>query len=210
MKMVIRTAFNPYALALGLLLPAAMMLHAPATAAAYKLQTADPGGTHQIDPVHSSVLFFIGHLGVSELPGRFNEISGNFTLDPNRPEKSQVSVEIPIDSLDTNDAKRNKHLLGPDFFNAKQFPTMRFVSTEVKSRGAKEYLVRGNLTLHGMTRPVTFAVQHIGAGPDPYGGYRSGYIATATLLRSDFGMNYMLEDISDAVKLQLNIENTRK
>ncbi len=210
MKTTTQTLFNAHARILALLLPAAAALHGTAFAADYKLQAAEPGGAYAIDPVHSSVQFFIGHLGVSELPGRFNSVSGNFTLDPSRPEKSQVSLEIPVSSLDTNHAQRDKDLLGPDFFNAKQFPAMRFVSTGVKPRGAKDYVVTGNLTLHGMTRPVTLAVQRIGAGPDPWGGYRSGYIATATLQRSDFGMNYMLEGISDTVKLQLNIEATRK
>lgn len=181
-----------------------------ASAADYSTQTGSPAGTYQIDPVHSLAQFWIGHLGVSELPGRFDKISGSFRFDPEHPAMAKVSVEVPIDSLDTNFARRNKDLLGPDFFNARQFPTMKFVGTGVTSEGPNDMRLSGKLTLHGVTRPVTFALHHVGTGPDPWGGYRSGYIASTTIHRSDFGMNYMLGGISDQVKIQLNIEGKRQ
>ncbi|MHB0991119.1 MAG: YceI family protein [Burkholderiales bacterium] len=196
----------------GLTLLAALIFPVLPAAAAdpYQIQTGNPAGNYQIDPVHSMVSFTVGHLGVSELVGRFDTISGSFSLDSANSGQARVSVQIPIDSLDTNFAQRNKDLLGPDYFNATQFPTMSFVSTKVQWQSRNAGLLTGNLTLHGVTRPVTFNLRRVGAGPDPWGGYRSGYIATATIRRSDFGMNYMLNGISDSIALQLNIEGKRQ
>ncbi len=180
-----------------------------AVADTYNVQHSSPAGTFKIDPLHSVAQFWIGHMGVSEFPGRFDAISGSFTVDASN-KADTVSVEIPIDSLDTNYDKRNKDLLGPDFFNAKQFPKMTFASTSVKMKNDSEGTLTGNLTLHGVTKPVTFSLRHVGAGPDPWGGYRSGYVAKTTIKRSDFGMNYMLNGISDTVEVQLNIEGKRQ
>ena len=177
---------------------------------AYQVQNSSPAGTYKIDPTHSMVQFWVGHMGVSEFPGRFDAISGSFTVDAAHQEADKVSVEVPIDSLDTNFDKRNKDLLGPDFFNAKQFPTMTFTSTGMKMKNANEGTLTGNLTLHGVTRPVTFSLRHVGAGPDPWGGYRSGYVAKTTIRRSDFGMSYMPNGISDSIEVQLNIEGKRQ
>lgn len=177
---------------------------------AYKDQTGSAAGAFAIDPVHSSVQFWVGHLGVSEFPGRFNNVTGDFTVDAKNPEQVKISVQVPIDSLDTNFAQRDKDLLGPDFFNAKQFPNMSFTASELKPKGDNGGQLSGELTLHGVTKPVSFELRHVGAGPDPWGGYRSGYIATTTVKRSDFGMNYMLNGISDAVRVQINIEGKRQ
>ncbi len=177
---------------------------------AYKAQTSSPNGNFKIDPVHSMVEFWVGHLGTSEFPGRFDSISGEFTVDDAHPGSDKVSVEVPISSLDTNFEKRNKDLLGPDYFNEKQFPTMTFTSTSVKLDKAGVGELTGNLTLHGVTKKVTFSLRHVGAGPDPWGGYRSGYVAKTTIHRSDFGMNYMLNGISDAIEVQINIEGKRQ
>jgi len=194
------------ALAAAVLLPAG-----PAAAAdAYKLQTGDPSGTYRIDPHHSLAEFWVGHLGVSELPGRFDRIEGTFTFDAKHPERDKVSVTIPVKSLDTNDAQRDKDLLGPDFFDAKAYPTMKFTSTSVKWDNKHHGTLTGKLTLKGVTRTVHFDLHHIGAGPDPWGGYRSGYVADAAIKRSDFAMSYMQKGISDMVQLQLNIEGKRE
>ncbi len=176
----------------------------------YRLQSGSPAGAYDIDPLHSAVFFTVGHLGVSEFQGRFNKISGTFTLNPSRPEQSRIEVEVPISSLDTGYAPRNKDLLGPDFFNAKQFPVMRFVGKKYQPKKGGRALLAGDLTLHGVTRPVTFEVRHIGSGPDPWGGYRTGYTASATIKRSDFGMSYMLGGISDEVRITVYIEGKRK
>lgn len=211
MKIPVNTGRNAY-LIIGLSLIAALALHAgPASAAnVYKRQTGNPSGIFKIDPVHSFARFWIGHLGVSEFPGRFDKVSGRFNVNAAHPSQVQVSVQVPVESLDTNFAQRNKDLLGPDFFNAKQFPIMSFKGTKLRWLGKNNGRLSGNLTLHGVTRPVIFNLRHIGAGPDPWGGYRSGYVATATIRRSNFGMTYMLSDISDAVHVQLNIEGKRQ
>ena len=157
MKTRIHSASNT--LLAGLPLIAVLMLLQPVIAGAadaYKEQAGSPAGTFEIDPVHSSVQFWIGHLGVSELPGRFDNVSGNFSVNSARPDQVKISVQVPIDSLDTNFAQRNKDLLGPDFFNAKQFPAMTFTGTKLQWTGKNDGLLTGNLTLHGITRPVTF------------------------------------------------------
>ena len=196
----------------GLSLIAALVLYAGPVAAAdaYKEQAGSTAGAYQIDPDHSSARFTVGHLGVAEMEGRFNTISGSFSIDPGNSEQTRVSVQIPIDSLDSNHAQRNKDLLGPDFFNAKQFPTMSFTGTKLQWHGKNTGQLSGKLTLRGVTKPVIFNLRHIGAGPDPWGGYRSGYVATATIKRSDFRMNYMLNGISDAIQVQMNIEGKRQ
>ncbi len=181
-----------------------------AQADAYKVQNGDPSGTFKIDPLHSVAQFWVGHMGVSEFPGRFDAISGSFTVDATHPASDKVSVEVPMESLDTNFEKRNKDLLGPDFFNAKQFPKMTFASTSVKLDSSGQGELVGKLTLHGVTKEVKFSLQRIGAGPDPWGGYRSGYVAKTVIHRSDFGMNYMLNGIADEVRIQLNVEGKRQ
>jgi len=197
--------------AAGLCFAGALALGATGAEAAdvYKVQHDSPAGTYQIDPVHSRAQFWVGHLGVSEVPGRFDKISGSFSFDPKHPDAAKVSVEVPVDSLDTDFAQRNKDLLGPDFFDAKQFPTISFVSTRLRWHGGNEASLTGNLTLHGVTHPVTFRLRHIGAGPDPWGSYRSGYVATGTIRRSDFGMTYLLKGVGDEVHLRISLEGKR-
>lgn len=180
-----------------------------AQAAVYKVHHGNPAGTYKIDPHHSLISFWVGHSSVSEVPGRFDKISGTFTFDAKNPDASKVSIRVPIDSLDTNFKQRNKNLLGPDFFDAKQFPTMTFTSTKFDWTHKNEALMTGNLTLHGITHPVTFEVRRIGAGP-AFGGYRSGYVATAVIRRSHFGMSYLLQDVSDKVHIRVNLEGVRQ
>lgn len=195
----------------GLCLVGALGLAATGAEAAgvYKVQHDNPAGTYTISGPHSLVSFWVGHAGVSEVPGRFDKITGSFTFDAKDPDASKVSMQVPVDSLDTNFAQRNKDLLGPDFFDAKQFPTMTFTSTKIDWTSKNEARMTGNLTLHGITHPVTFDLRRIGAGP-AFGGYRSGYVATAVIQRSRFGMSYLLKGVSDAVHIQVNIEGVRE
>lgn len=162
-------------------------------------------GSYAIDPVHSQAMFTVGHLGVSKFTGRFDAIKGELSVDGNG-EANKVKAEIEVASLNSAFADRDKHLRSPDFFNAAQFPRMSFESTKVSLPSAGEGSMTGNLTLHGVTKPVTFRLKHIGAAKDPWGGYRSGYVATTTLKRSDFGMKFMIPALSDEVEVQLNIE----
>src|SRR5690242_5758721 len=110
-----------------------------------------------IDGMHSGVNFKIGHIGLSWVYGRFDKFSGGFTLDANDPSKASFRLTIEAASVDTNNEKRDGHLKSPDFFNAKQFPTINFQSTAVKA--VKDgYQVTGDLTMHGVTKPVTFVL----------------------------------------------------
>lgn len=162
-------------------------------------------GSYKIDPDHTTALFTVSHLGTSNLTGRFNTVAGNISFNPKG--DSKVEVTIQTDSVDTNHQKRDAHLRGPDFFNAKQFPVMKFVSTKVSYNGQGEPVsVTGKLSLHGNTQNVTLDVKPVGAGKDPWGGYRAGYDATATFKRSDFGMNFMPGGIGDDISIKLNIE----
>ena len=166
-------------------------------------------GNYRIDPGHSTVLFSVGHLGTSELTGRFNDIEGSFVLDKDK--AARLDVTIKTASIDTNHEKRDAHLRSPDFFNVKQYPVMRFSADKVSydSQG-RPTMLHGKLTLHGKTKPVQFAVSPVGAGKDPWGGYRAGFNARATLKRSDFGMNFMPGGIGEDITVALNIEATKE
>src|SRR5580698_6703074 len=114
--------------------------------------------TYTVDPVHSSISFMISHVGISNIHGRFNAFSGKITIDQTDPTRSSFALSIPIESIDTNNVKRDQHLRAPDYFNAKQFPTMSFQSTNVKAVDGG-YEVTGDLTLHGVTKPVSFTLK---------------------------------------------------
>lgn len=157
-----------------------------------------------VDPAHSSVNFQIGHLGTSTTVGRFNEFEGTFSYDDNM---SNVSAKFTVQtaSVDTNHDARDKHLRSPDFLDVKQFPTMTFSSTKFEGD-----TLTGNLTLHGQTKPVEFSVEKVGAGNDPWGGYRAGFVATTTIKRSDFGVTYFIPGVSDETTIQVFVEGIRQ
>ncbi|MDB5838512.1 MAG: YceI family protein [Herminiimonas sp.] len=167
---------------------------------------APVAGNYRIDPAHSVAYFEIGHAGgISRFMGRFNDMTGELVVDT--PEKSKIKVDIKTDSVDVKHAGLEKHLKSPDFFNAVQFPTLSFVSTAVTLNPAGEGTVAGNLTLRGVTRPVTFKLKQIGAGNGPSGDTRVGYVATSTIKRSDFGMGYGIpKAATDELDLNINIE----
>jgi polyisoprenoid-binding protein YceI len=165
-----------------------------------------PAGNYKIDPIHSRAYFEVGHMGgVSRFMARFNDISGDLVVDA--PEKSRIAVAIKTDSIDTNHEGLDKHLKSPDFFNAVQFPTLSFASSAIKLDAAGEGSVAGNLTLHGVTRPVTFKLKQVGSGKGMKGEQRVGYVATGTIKRTDFGMTYGVPAAAtDEVDLKINIE----
>jgi polyisoprenoid-binding protein YceI len=161
---------------------------------------------YKIDPVHSAVLFKVGHFGVGNVYGRFDTFSGDFVFDPNDPTKDSVNLGINTDSVDSNFPDRDKHLKSPDFLNSKQFPTATFKSTSFKKVDEKNYEVSGNFTLRGITKPVTVAVQVIGSGPGPKGETRLGTESTVTLKRSDFDVKGFLPAVTDDVQLKIALE----
>jgi len=178
-----------------------LLLAAPAWSADYVIDTAKS---------HAFVQFRIKHLGFSWLNGRFNRFEGSFSYDEAAPQNSRVTVAIDTASLDTNHAERDKHLRSDDFFDVERFPKATFTSTSYRKNSDSGGVLVGNLTLHGVTRPVEIAVQEIGAGKDPWGGYRRGFEGSTTLVLHDFGMDYDLGPASREVELMLSIEGIRR
>jgi len=164
---------------------------------------------YKIDPSHSSILFTISHMGFSVLTGRFNNFAGNMVINPKG--RSQLNVTIETVSVDTNHAKRDEHPSSPDFLNVKQFPKIHFISTQVKFNSRGEVTqVLGKLTLHGKTNSVILVLKPVGAGKDPWGGYRAGYNATTIIKRSSYGMQFMQGGVGDDIKITLNIETIKQ
>ena len=171
-------------------------------AAIPSIRAADNYG---VDPMHTSVSFKIQHAGISYVHGRFNQVSGEFTIDKDDPSKSSYNLTIKTDSVDTNNSKRDAHLRSGDFFNVKQFPTITFKSTSVKPVDGG-YEVKGDLTMHGETKPITFTLSGGKETEFPPGFKRAGYWTDLKLNRSDFGMDKMLNAIGDPVEISVGVE----
>jgi polyisoprenoid-binding protein YceI len=159
---------------------------------------------------HAFILFRIQHLGYSWLSGRFNTFSGNFTYDEKNPSASTIQVDIDPASIDSNHAERDKHLRSDDFLDVDKFPEAGFKSTSFTETGDGKAILKGNLTLHGVTRPVTIDVEHIGHGKDPWGGYRRGFEGTTKITLADYGIKYNLGPKSEEVELTLSVEGIRQ
>ena len=166
---------------------------------------------YKVDSVHTTAIFRIKHLGVTYFYGRFNETTGSFTLNTENPSEMSFDVQIKTDSVDTNATGRNNHLKGPDFFNAKQFPTISFKSKSVQSSGENRYSVAGDMTLHGVTKPITVQMEFVGQGDKGRRfGYRAGFDVTFKIKRSDFGMNFMQGMLGDEVTIMVGLEGVRQ
>ena len=153
--------------------------------------TTIPGykaGTYALDPSHSEVNFVVRHMMISKVRGSFGVKSGTFVLAEN-PLDSSVTATAETASISTGDEGRDQHLRSADFFDAEQFPTIEFVSTAVRQDG-DDFLVDGDLSLHGVTKPVTFSLELGGFGTDPWGNYKAGATATTTINREDFGLTW--------------------
>lgn len=184
----------------------AMVNMAKATAAA----------TFNVDPVHSSLHFMIKHAGVTNFYGRFNDLTGSFSIDPENPDSSTMTFTVKTDSIDTNNAGRNEHLKSPDFFNARQFPEVTFTSTSFAAAGEGMWEVTGNLTFHGVTKEVTANLNWLGTGSFR-GADIAAFEATMEFKRSDFGMTtYIADDQGDGgplgntVTVLLSVEGGRQ
>jgi polyisoprenoid-binding protein YceI len=166
---------------------------------------------YAVDPMHTSVYFKISHLGLANVFGRFNEFSGNFAIDPDDAGKCSFVLTIKTESVDTNNPKRDSHLRSPDFFNAKQFPAITFTSTTVKP--IKDgYEVTGDLTMHGVTKPVKFEVHGGRKASFPPGMQRTGFNAEFAVKRSDFGVGgeQFGNALGDEVRVAIGFEGTKK
>lgn len=166
--------------------------------------------SYKIDPAHTSIVFKIKHLDFSHVYGMIPGADGKFTIDEAKPEKSSLEITLKMDQITTHEKKRDEHIKSPDFFNVKQFPTATLKSKSVKKTGDKKYEVSGELTMHGVTKPVTFTFERLGTGKDPWGNVRTGGDVMMKLKRSDFGMNFMNDGkLGDEVDLMISTEGTK-
>lgn len=168
--------------------------------------------TWKIDPSHSSTNFSVSHLVVSEVTGHFGKTEGTVTLDDKDPSKAKVEATIDATTIDTREPKRDGHLKSADFFDVAQYPTITFKSTKVAKAGKDKFKVTGNLTLHGVTKPVVLDVTAPSqAIKDPYGNTKRGAKATTVVKRRDFGLKWdnRLQDgnavVGDEVTVTLNL-----
>lgn len=168
---------------------------------------------YTIDPAHSSVQFSVRHLMVSNVRGAFTGVQGTVTIDPAEPERGSIQADIDVNTIATNDPNRDTHLKSPDFLHFDQYPKITFRSTKIEKHGANSFRVTGDLTLHGVTKPVTLEVEEVTEeAKDPWGNTRIGASAKGKLKRSDFGLtwNAALETggfmVGDDVKLDFELE----
>ena len=164
--------------------------------------------TYTIDPVHSSVGFSVRHI-LTKVPGSFTQFSGAITVDRDNLENSSVEAVIDVGSVSTRNDKRDAHLKSPDFFDAAKFGTITFKSTSWKKTGDATFDVTGNLTMHGVTKEVVLKVDLLGFGPGMMGAQLSGWDASVTLNREDFGVNgpaMLGKALGTDVLVSINIE----
>ncbi|MEH0547032.1 YceI family protein [Streptomyces sp. B21-105] len=167
-------------------------------------------GVYSIDPAHSTIGFTARHAMVTNVKGKFNEFTGSLQLDGADPSRSTASIDVRMDSIDTGSADRDGHLKSADFFKTDEFPAMTFRSTSVESAG-DDYRVTGDLSILGVTRPLTIDLEFNGAARDPFGNERVGFEGKAEILRSEWGLtwNAALETggvlVSDKIKLNFDI-----
>ncbi len=161
---------------------------------------------------HAFIQFKVKHLGYSWLLGRFDAFKGTFSFDAKHPENNSVKIVIDTSSIDTNHAKRDKHLRSSDFFDVTKYPTATFASTSYEDKGNGKGVLRGILHLHGVTKKIDIDVDQVGTGSDPWGGYRRGFEGHTTLHLSDYHMPFApkLGPVSEDVELYLSIEGIRQ
>ncbi|MEU6464862.1 YceI family protein [Streptomyces sp. NPDC046976] len=168
-------------------------------------------GDYTIDPAHTTIEFVARHAMVTNVRGSFQDFSGSLHLDGQDPAKSTATLDVTMASIDTGNADRDGHLKSADFFKIDEFPTMTFRSTRAESLGGEDYRITGDLSLLGVTRPITIDLEFNGVAKDPFGNERAGFEGKAELLRSEWGLtwNAALETggvlISDKIKLNFDV-----
>ena len=168
-----------------------------ASAADYKL---DVKGTHAF------IQFKVSHLGYSWIIGRFNKFDGQFSYDSANESMSNITIEIDTTSIDSNHARRDKHLRGKDYLNVAEFPKATFVSTSYKAGMDGKAVLSGDFTLHGVTKPIDIAVTKLGEGKDPWGGQRAGFEGTTSILMKDYGISKFAGSASGKIELYFTFE----
>jgi polyisoprenoid-binding protein YceI len=176
---------------------------------------APPPGTWKIDPSHSEIQFFVRHMMIAKVRGRFREFEGTIRI-AERPEDSWVEVVIEAASIDTRDRSRDEHLRSADFLDVERYPEVRFTSTSVGPGGTGRWQVAGDLTVRDVTRPVVLDVEYCGAVVDPWGNLRAGFLATTEIDRENFDItwNQALEAggflVGKGVRIEIDVEAVRQ
>ncbi|MGW1890429.1 YceI family protein [Streptomyces sp. NPDC002004] len=171
-----------------------------------------PPGPWTIDPAHSAVGAVAQHLGISSVHGRFTDFGGRIEIAADDVEKSRVEAVIRAASIDTGNGMRDRHLTSPDFLDVERYPEITYRSTGIGPAGADRWTVHGELGMHGVVRDVDLDLSYLGTGPDPWGGVRAAFRATAELRREDFAMNYNqvvqagISAIGTTLKVELDIQ----
>lgn len=174
------------------------------------LATALPAGTWSVDPTHSSVGFVARHMMVSKVRGSFSDFTADIVIGED-PLQSTLNAVVQMASIDTGNEDRDNHLRTNDFFAIDEYPTMNLRSTGIRADG-EDVVLDGELTIRGVTRPVSFDLEFEGTGTDPWGGTRAGFAARTTINRKDFGIewNTALETggvlVGDKVQIELDIQ----
>ena len=167
-----------------------------------------------IDTAHSEITFKVKHLVISTVTGKFNEFDASIDTDNEDFENANISFEAKIDSIDTGNEDRNSHLKSDDFFNAAEFPSMKFKSTSFKKTGTGEYKLIGELAIRGNTKTIELEAEYGGTVIDPYGNTKAGFEVTGNINRKEFGLKWGAVTeagsvvVSDEVKLNLNVQFT--
>jgi polyisoprenoid-binding protein YceI len=166
--------------------------------------------TYNLDPVHSMTVFRIHHFNAGYTYGLIGGPTGTFTYDPADPSTLAFTVSVSLDHLDTQSDRRDADIKGPDWFNAKQFPTIDFKSTSVKKTGDTTYAVTGDFTLHGVTKSITVNMEMTGSAQGMRGETRTGFETTFTINRSDYDMKAMVGPVGDEVRLIVALEGIKQ
>ena len=166
------------------------------------------GGSYKVDSEHTTVLLRVKHVNTSWTFCRFNRVSGEFTVDAAKPENSNFKVQIAAASIDSGQSARDGHLKSPDFLDAAQFPDITYTSQSVQKAGEGKYKAEGELSLHGVKKPLTVELEEVGTSDTQF-GVRAGYFGTFTVQRSDFGMDFMPEAVGDEIHVTVSIEGIR-
>ncbi|WHO37455.1 YceI family protein [Sphingobium sp. AP49] len=162
------------------------------------------GGTYQVEPTHTQIVFAYDHMGFTNNMGVIAQPTGTLTLDKANPAASKVSIDVPVANLKTGIPALDEHLMKPEFFDSAKFATAKFVSTSVKPDGATGADISGNLTIKGITKPVTLDAEFYGAGANPMNKKENvGFVATGKIKRSDFGMGYGVPMVGDDIELKI-------
>lgn len=166
---------------------------------------------YEVDEAHTFVTFEVSHIGYAWMPGRFNEVSGSLSFDPDDRGNSSAEFTIQTESIDTNHAKRDKHLRSDEFFHVSEYPEATFESTSYEPTGDDTAVMTGDLTIKGVTREVEFEVRELRAAEDPWGDFRRAFEASTEINMDDFKVDQMgLPPESKNVELRIAVEGLRQ